>query len=264
MDGFSFAAMSLQKSSLEATDAEEMTQADPEHGTRDEEPRERQPVFNVPAVVVALIAACVAIHIARLYVLTIDQDLWLLLRAAFIPIRYSGQFDIDVYAFTTPFTYAFLHGSLMHLAINMIWLAAFGSPLANRLGVGRFLLFWAVTGVAAAATHYLLHMVDQSPLVGASGAISGMMGAAARFGFRANRAAGRSAFDGPLLPAKVALRLRPVVTFLTVWMAINLVTGLVGLGAGADRIAWEAHVGGFVVGFFGIGSFVPARRGLPR
>lgn len=241
-----------------------MTGADPEHGKPIEAPQERQPVFNIPAVVVALIAVCVAVHLVRLYVLTIDQDIWLLLRAAFIPIRYSGQFDIDVYAFTTPFTYAFLHGSVMHLAINMIWLAAFGSPLANRLGVGRFLVFWAATGIAAAATHYLLHMVDQSPLVGASGAISGMMGAAARFGFRASRAAGRSAFDGPLLPAAVALRLRPVVTFLAVWMAINLVTGLVGLGAGADRIAWEAHVGGFVVGFFGIGSFVPGRRTVPR
>jgi len=221
---------------------------------------ERQPVFNIPAVVVALTAACVAIHLVRLYVLTVEQDIGLLVRAAFIPIRYSGQFHLDFYAFTSPFTYTLLHGSIVHLAINMVWLAAFGSPLANRLGVGRFLLFWAATGLAAAATHYALHMVDQSPLIGASGAISGMMGAAARFGFRASRAAGRSAFDGPLLPASAALRLRPVVIFLAVWMVINLVTGIVGLGAGADNIAWEAHVGGFVVGFFGIGAFVPRRR----
>lgn len=225
---------------------------------------ERQPVFNVPAIVVALTATCIVVHLVRLYVLTIEQDIGLLLRAAFIPIRYSGQFDLDVYAFTSPFTYTVLHGSVVHLSINMIWLAAFGSPLANRLGVGRFLLFWAVTGIAAAATHYVLHMADQSPLIGASGAISGMMGAAARFGFRASRAAGRSAFDGPLLKASTALGMRSVVTFLAVWMAINLVTGLVGLGAGADRIAWEAHVGGFVVGFFGIAVFVPRRRSAPQ
>lgn len=241
-----------------------MAQTESQDVTPDSGRPERQPVFNIPAVVVALIGTCVAIHLVRLYVLTIDQDFALLLRAAFIPIRYGGQFDIDVYAFTSPFTYTFLHGSMAHLAINMIWLAAFGSPLANRLGVWRFLLFWAVTGVAAAAVHYLVHMVGQSPLVGASGAISGMMGAAARFGFRASRVAGRSAFDGPLLPASVVLRLRPVVTFLAVWMAINLVTGLVGLGAGADNIAWEAHVGGFVAGFFGIGSFVPRRHAGPR
>lgn len=241
-----------------------MTQTRPEDAVPDDEPPARQPVFNIPAVVVGLILVCVAVHLVRLYVLTIEQDTELLVRAAFIPIRYSGRYALEFYAFSSPFTYTLLHGSVVHLAINMIWLAAFGSPLANRLGIGRFLLFWAVTGVAAAGTHYVLHMADPSPLVGASGAISGMMGAAARFGFRASRAAGRSSFDGPLLPASTALRLRPVVTFLAVWMAINLVTGLVGLGAGADRIAWEAHVGGFVVGFLGIGFFVGARHALPH
>ena len=220
----------------------------------------REPVFNLPRIVIALILACVAVHLLRLYVLTVDEDLALLVRAAFIPIRYSGQFALDIYAFTTPFTYAFLHGSLLHLAVNMIWLAAFGSPLANRLGTPRFLAFWAATGLAAVALHYVLHPIDQSPLVGASGAISGMMGAAARFGFRASRAAGRSSFDGPLLPVTVVLRMRAVVTFLAVWMAINLLTGLVGFGAGADRIAWEAHIGGFAAGFFGIGYFMRQRR----
>ena len=64
----------------------------------------------------------------------------------------------------------------------MITTAAFGSPLANRIGALRFVTFWIATSVAAAGLHYVLHMTDQSPLVGASGAISGMMGAAARFG----------------------------------------------------------------------------------
>ena len=116
-----------------------------------------------------------------------DQDFELLVYAAFIPIRYSGQFPLDLYAFTSPVTYSLLHGGWAHLAINMIWLAAFGSPLANRLGAARFVLFWVATSIAAAALHYVLHMTDQSPLVGASGAISGMMGAAARFGFRIDR-----------------------------------------------------------------------------
>lgn len=224
----------------------------------------RQPVFNVPPIVVALTAVCIVVHLVRLHLLSTEQDFGLLLRAAFIPIRYSGRFDLDIYAFTSPVTYTFLHGSVVHLAINMIWLAAFGSPLANRLGTGRFLLFWAATGIAAAATHYFLHMADQSPLIGASGAISGMMGAAARFGFRASRAAGRSSFDGPLLGPSAALGMRSVAAFLVVWMAVNLATGLIGFGAGADRIAWEAHVGGFVAGFLGIGAFVAGRRTAPR
>ena len=177
--------------------------------------------------------------------------------AAFIPIRYSGQFPLDLYAFTSPVTYSLLHGGWAHLAINMIWLAAFGSPLANRLGAARFVLFWVATSVAAAAMHYVLHMTGQSPLVGASGAISGMMGAAARFGFRIDHSSGQAAFGGPVLPVSVVLRSRGVVTFLAVWMIVNLVTGVFSYGGpGIDsQIAWEAHIGGFLVGFFWISRF---------
>jgi len=181
--------------------------------------------------------------------------------AAFIPIRYSGQFALDTYAFTSMVTYAFLHGGLAHLGINMIWLAAFGSPLANRLGTTRFLGFWVVTGIAAVALHYVLHRFDQSPLVGASGAISGMMGAAARFAFRIDRGAGKPAFAGAVLPVSLVLRSRSTVVFLAVWMVVNLVTGLVGFAPGDARIAWEAHIGGFLSGFILIGWFTrPLRR----
>ncbi len=159
--------------------------------------------------------------------------------------------QVDVFSFTSPVTYSLLHGSLPHLAVNMIWLAAFGSPLANRIGAARFVLFWAATSIAAAALHFLVYPLDNAPLVGASGAISGMMGAAARFGFRIERDSGGSAFGGPILPIGQVLRLRTVVSFLAVWMVVNLATGLLGVGPGErSQIAWEAHIGGFVVGFF--------------
>ena len=220
----------------------------------------REPIFNIPTAVVLLIGVCVGLHLLRLYGLSPDEDFELIVRAAFIPIRYSGQFGIDVYAFTSPLTYSFLHGSMLHLGVNMIWLAAFGTPLANRLGAPRFLLFWAATAVAAVALHYGLHRLDPTPLIGASGAISGMMGAAARFGFRISRETGRPSFGGPLLPVGYVLRLRPVVAFLAVWMVVNLATGLFAIVPGAGPIAWEAHIGGFAAGFFGIGWFLAARR----
>lgn len=221
----------------------------------------REPVFNMPGIVVLLIAVCAGVYLLQTYVLTDRQYFELLVRGAFIPIRYSGQYALEVYAFTSPITYAFLHGSFAHLAVNMIWLAAFGTPLANRLGNLRFLLFWIVTGLAAVGLHYVLHPLDQAPLVGASGAISGMMGAAARFGFRASKVTGRSSFDGPLLLIADVFRSRTVVTFLAVWMVTNLAIGLIGFAPGAgDRIAWEAHIGGFAAGFFGIGFFVGASR----
>jgi membrane associated rhomboid family serine protease len=220
------------------------------------EPQRREPVFNLPGIVIAIIGACVAIHLIRVYVLSPDQDVALLIRAAFIPIRYSGQYDLEIWAFTSPLTYAFLHGGFAHLIINMVWLAAFGSPLANRLGNMRFSAFFAVTTLAAVALHYVLHSTDAAPLVGASGAISGMMGAAARFSFQVDRSQGKPAFAGVPLPIRDVFRSRTAMTFLGVWMVINLVTGLVGLTPGeASQIAWEAHIGGFLAGFLGIRFF---------
>ncbi len=219
--------------------------------------RRREPMFNMPAVIVALGLVCVAVHLLRVYVLTPDQDFELLVRAAFVPIRYSGAYDLDIWAFTSPMTYAFLHGNFPHLILNMVWFVAFGSPLANRIGAVRFVLFWIATALGAVALHYIVHPDGQAPLVGASGAISGMMGAAARYGFFIDRSTRSGVFAGPLLPVATAPTLRPVITFLAVWFAINIVTGLVGFVPNMEdaSIAWEAHIGGFLAGFLGIGIF---------
>ncbi len=233
--------------------------AEPVHDTArppDLRERPREPVFNLPAIVVALIALCVGIFLVEFYLLTADQDYAFVVRAAFIPERYSGDYPIDIYAFTSPVTYSLLHGGWLHLVINMVSLAAFGSPLANRLGAVRFVLFWIVASVAAAALQYVMNLGESSYLVGASGAISGMMGAAARFGFRIDRSAGRAGFAGPILPVRIVFGSRTVVSFLAIWMAVNLVTGLGSVVPGMDsQIAWEAHIGGFLVGFFGIALF---------
>ncbi len=216
-----------------------------------ESPPQREPVFNLPKVVIALLAVCIGIHLLRAYLLTDRQDFEVILRFAFIPIRYTGGYALDVYAFAGPWTYAFLHGGFAHLIVNMVWLAAFGSPLANRIGAARFLAFWLVTSLAAVGLHFVLHPVDPAPLVGASGAISGMMGAAARFGFQIDRRRGQGAFAGTVLSIPAVFRSRAVVTFLAVWMVVNLVMGLgVGVPGSDNPIAWEAHIGGFLVGFF--------------
>lgn len=219
-------------------------------------PPRREPAFNIPGVVIVFIALCVGIHLVRMWLLTPAMDFEVILAGAFIPVRYSGDYLIDLPAFTSPLTYSLLHGGPAHLAVNMIWLAAFGSPLATRVGPVRFVLFWCATSLAAVGLHYVLHMDSNVPLVGASGAISGMMGAAARFGFRSSRAAGRSAFEGRMLTIPEALSSRRVVTFLAIWFVINLATGLASGLPGADAaIAWEAHVGGFLAGFLAVRPF---------
>lgn len=225
------------------------------------EPAGREPVFNIAGIVVTLIVVCAALHAIRSLMLTQAQDFELLLRTAFIPLRYSGNFPFEIYAVTSPVTYAFFHGDVLHLAINMIWLAAFGSPLANRIGILRFMGFWIFTSACAVLLHYLVHGEDPAMVIGASGAVSGMMAAAARFGFHVDRGGRRPAFAGRRLSFAGVFRRRTAVVFLVVWFLVNLIAGLGYLVPGEARsIAWEAHIGGFVAGLFGIAFF--DRRGM--
>ncbi|MGH6763195.1 MAG: rhomboid family intramembrane serine protease [Phyllobacterium sp.] len=227
---------------------------DPATGRNDSDrPASSEPIFNIPGVVLFFLVVSIGIYLAQSYLLGDEANSWLLLYLAFIPVRFSqyGGFS-DITAWWTTISYSFLHGSFAHVAVNMVWLAAFGSPLAGRIGTVRMVAFWVLTAVAAAFTHYLLYSDSLTPLVGASGAISGMMGAAARFGFRRVQRGRLPAFAGPLLPVMLTLTLRPVLAFLGVWLAINVVTGLISVVPGESSIAWEAHIGGFLAGFFGI------------
>lgn len=223
----------------------------------------REPVFNIPGIILAIMGLCALVYIAEAYVLDEQQADSLLLNFAFIPARFSqyGGFYFPS-AWLTMVTYSFMHGSFAHIALNMIWLAAFGSPLAARIGPLRTTLFWIATAVAAVLTNFAVYPDSMTPLVGASGAVSGMMGAAARFGFRRSDSRNSAAFVGDILPISVALRMRSVIVFLGVWFVTNIVTGLLSVGVdNSATIAWEAHIGGFVVGFFGISLFDKPDRG---
>ena len=152
------------------------------------------------------------------YLLDDEQNFWLLIHAAFIPIRYCGQSSGRFLSFAGPVTYSLLHGSIAHLAVNMIWLAAFGSPLANRIGALRFVLFWVVTSIAAAGLHYvLLHdrPVAADRRVGRDFRHDGG-GRPLRLPHRP--LVRRPAFGGPVLPMSTVLTCAGRVAFLAVWM----------------------------------------------
>jgi membrane associated rhomboid family serine protease len=220
-------------------------------------PSGREPIFNIPGVILAVIALCGIVFVLETYVLNDEQSSDFLWNFAFIPARFSqyGGFYSPA-AWLTTVTYSFMHGSIAHIALNMIWLAAFGSPLAARIGPLRMTLFWIVTAVAAVMTHFAVYPDSAVPLVGASGAVSGMMGAAARFGFRRSTLRNSAAFVGEILPVGVALRMRTVLVFLGVWFVTNIVSGMLSVGVDSSAtIAWEAHIGGFFIGFFGISLF---------
>ena len=157
----------------------------------------------------------------------------------------------------TLLTYAFLHGSWTHVLLNSVWLIAFGPPIARRFGSGRFLLFMAVTAIFSALAHWASAPMDFSPLIGASGADSGLMGAATRFMFQPGAPLGPSAPIGePEIESIPAASLRGVfvdrraMIFLGIWLITNFI-----FGAGAQTfgfsdapVAWVAHLGGFFSG----------------
>jgi membrane associated rhomboid family serine protease len=156
--------------------------------------------------------------------------------------------------------------------LNSIWLIAFGPPIARRFGSPRFLLFMAVTAIASAVAHWANAPMDFSPLIGASGADSGLMGAATRFMFQPGAPLGFSRsisrFEIESIPAAslrgVFVNRRPLI-FLGVWLMTNFI-----FGAGAQTfglsdmpVAWVAHLGGFFAGLVLFPLFDRPRRSPP-
>lgn len=231
----------------------------------------REPIFNVPAVILLLAASFVAVHLVREFWLSSRDNTQFLLLFAFIPARYEpaiilqapGGLAASVWTFVS---YAFIHGNLSHLLLNGFWMLAFGTPVARRFGGVRFLLFFALTAAAGAAAHLAIHAGQFVPVIGASAAVSGSMAAAIRFVFQAGGplsyfGGGENAYWVPAAPLSRVLRDPRVVIFLAVWLGLNLLFGLgiVPVGDDSNGIAWEAHIGGFVTGLVAFSLFDPVR-----
>jgi membrane associated rhomboid family serine protease len=227
-------------------------------------PRER--AINLPGVMIVLITVMVVVHAVRVWVLDEEWRFTALLYGSFIPAVFSGDEALaalpDWLLATTPFSYAFLHGSWTHPLLNALWLAVFGAPLAARIGAGRFLLFFLATAGLAALAYLAVHWGSLSPMIGASGAVSACTAAAARFAFRVR--GGTAGFSGQPMGLSQTFQDRNSLTFIIVWFAVNLAAGVMSpqaFGLNSGSIAWEAHVGGFVAGLILLPVFVrPARH----
>lgn len=157
---------------------------------------------------------------------------------------------------TTILTSMFMHGNLLHLGFNMLFLWIFGNNVEDRLGHIRFALFYGLTGIAAAALHIAIHAGSGVPMVGASGAVSGVLGAYLVLWPRARIL---SIFLLGFIPIPFWL---PAWFMLGFWFLIQLLGGLAGLGLAKEGgTAFFAHVGGFVVGLLMIRVFAPSPRG---
>jgi membrane associated rhomboid family serine protease len=218
----------------------------------------RQPFFRAPSVVLWLIGGLAALHLARV-TRPGDQPQSLVYEFGLYPLRYSRAFleshmanPGTVWERAVPFvSYLGLHNDWTHLVINCLWLLAFGPIVARRFGSMLFLLFFIVCGVAGAVVYLAFNWAGTVPVVGASGAISGLMAAALRM------LPGQTPWALPGETPLAPLLSRQILIFTAVWAAINLLTGVTGLGMGGESglVAWQAHLGGFFAGLLLCGPF---------
>lgn len=206
-----------------------------------------------PVVVYALIAACVG---AFLYAEGLGSGGQMALYASLgaVPRAVTGGPWPD--AWLGLITSTFLHGSWAHLGGNMLYLWIFGDNVEDAMGHGRFLVFYLVAGVIAGLAHVITMPSSPVPLIGASGAIAGVLGAYIVLYPRARILS--------LLVLGIFVRLAelPALLVLSLWFVFQLISGMAALGApGITTVAWWAHIGGFLAGI----ALVPAfarRRGL--
>jgi len=190
---------------------------------------------HFPVVTVTLIAANVIVFIYQSLLPSLQVSEFILEYGA-VPYYITNGSHLG-----TVFSSMFLHGGFMHLGGNMLYLFIFGDNIESVLGSLRYLLFYLLCGVAAFASHYLFDLSSQIPMIGASGAISGVLGAyAVRF---------PHAKVSVLLPLIIIWQVItvPAVLVLGFWFVMQLFSGATG-SAQSGGVAWLAHVGGFVAG----------------
>ena len=173
--------------------------------------------------------------------------------------RGAGVVDITspIPTWATMLTAMFIHGGLMHFIGNMLFLWVFGDNIEDTFGHIRYLAFYLAAGALATLSHYAIEPASQTPLVGASGAISGVMGAYLLL-YPRNRIRTLVIY---ILITVIELR---AVWLLLIWIGLQTVQGLLSIGVSEQvSTAFFAHIGGFVVGA-GVGAIYKGLRGRNR
>jgi membrane associated rhomboid family serine protease len=226
----------------------------------DDNPTELRPLFTV-----ALIAACVLVFLWQLSLGGAGERA--ILALGVIPAVLLGDKALPPALALVPpeatiFTSMFLHGGFMHLAGNMLYLWIFGNNVEDAMGHLRFIVFYLLCGIAAVFAQALPDPGSEIPMIGASGAISGVLGAYLLLYPHARVLVG---IPIGFVIQTARLKAGWVLGF---WILLQIVNSLVA--GGGPGVAWHAHVGGFIAGmalvpFFrrrGVRLFNPARDRL--
>ncbi len=219
---------------------------------------DQNPTRGRPVVTLVLIALNVAVFAFELLLpragLTLEG---FYARAGMIPYELAHRVDIPpsglVPWWATPFTAMFMHGGWLHLIFNMLYLWIFGNNVEDLLGRTRFVAFYLLCGLAAAVTQVIVDVDSTTPVIGASGAVAGVLGAYIVVWPHAR-----------VVTLIVLIFLFPVVllpawVLLVVWFVLQAVQGVLSLRGETD-VAYFAHVGGFVAGMLMVWVSVAGRR----
>lgn len=207
---------------------------------------------STPYVNIGIIATCAIVFIVQLASGNMLQE-W-----AFVPkylVAPEAWAKIGVVPiFLRFFTSMFMHGDFLHIIFNMLFLWVFGDNIEDRMGHGPYLVFYLVCGVIATLLHSVVTLFGAVPMVGASGAIAGILGA---YFVTFNRASVRA-----LVPIFIVFTVvdLPAKLFIGIWFIFQLFSGIGSIGSQMG-IAFWAHIGGFLAGYFLVRYFIKKPRG---
>lgn len=201
--------------------------------------RDSTPSKHFPFITVILIAANLYIFSQELLLGPKELER-LYYTLGLVPAQFTNQNNLSLIGYLPFLSSMFLHGSWMHVIGNMWILWLFGDNVEDKMGPGKFLAFYISCGIIAALTHYFVEPNSTIPVVGASGAVAGVMGAYFIM-FRHARVL-------TLIPPFFLVTI-PAWVYLGFWALSQLFSGAVGLlSANAGQIAFWAHIGGFAAG----------------
>jgi membrane associated rhomboid family serine protease len=220
------------------------------------------PRRSFPWVMLSILVLNVLVFVFELGVGDVESLDQLFLSAGVVPVEFTRGIVVGPpppfnMAWITLFTSMFLHGGLLHIASNMLYLFIFGDNVEDRLGHLRFLVFYFLCGLAAGATHIVVNAGSTTPSIGASGAIAGVLAAYLRLFPQAE--VRTLILIGPLI-----LMPRIAGAFLILfWFVTQFISGITSLGAATDTsggVAVWAHIGGFIAGLILVQIIAPRSK----
>ncbi len=214
--------------------------------------RDKNPTRKFPIVTVLLIIINVLMFFYQLSLGNRLDDLFF--NYGMIPNKIVHLDFANPLIILTLLTSIFLHGGWLHLVGNMLYLWVFGDNVEDKMGRMRFLLFYILCGVSASILHIIIEPTSMIPTIGASGSISGVLGAYLLMFPKARVVT--------LIPIFVFIQITelPAFIILGLWFILQFINGMISLGyetAGMGGVAWWAHIGGFVAGMI---LLIPFRR----